>query len=308
LVYGLQIFSEIALKELLEGVEMLRGKIAKFSLITGIIMTALGMAPGVWIASAAPTIQVVRFTGQVEVRNSQHNSWQKASNSSVLESGDSIRTGPQSQAEIRFEEGMMTLYENTILEFPVSHEHQKVGETSGTLWSVILQKGHSLFQVFKSRSKSRFEVITPSFIAGVKGTTFHVLEGANAKAVIVSEGLVKVSNRQFPEEEVEVMASHYTMLLDEHLTEIRELQFDMDFPFEDGQLEQHLKSVVDQKRDLVRNDRELLGDENRELLRDLEDESRTLILDIKDTSRDLMTDLLHDEPRIEDPQGTSNLK
>jgi ribosomal protein L30E len=65
--------------------------------------------------------------------------------------GDSIRTGPKAHAAIRFESGIISRYENTILELPVKREEQKISEGSRNLKGVILQKGRSLFNIFKNR-------------------------------------------------------------------------------------------------------------------------------------------------------------
>ncbi len=187
-------------------------------------ITALCLAVGVIAVKAGSDIVLANATGQVEVRNHQATTWKSVSTGTSLHLGDVIRTGAKSKAEIRFESGIIRMYENTILELPSQSKQLKVSEDSGQLKKVFLSRGRSLFEVFKNRLNGGFEVASPSLIAGVKGTIFRVTEEEGIKGVTVFEGIVSVTNRQRHEEMIEVMANHYTLFSEGHLLPAREFQ------------------------------------------------------------------------------------
>jgi len=152
--------------------------------------------------------------GQVEVKKNQAASWEKAAGGTVLNLGGMIRTGPKSQADIRFGSGIISIYDKTVLEFPPQPKRRRV---DNKLKVVFLRKGHSLVRIFKKTFRGKFEVMTPSLIVEAKGTKFRVLEKEEIKAVIVMDGRVKVKNRHCLGEAIQVKSGHYTLLFDEHL-------------------------------------------------------------------------------------------
>ena len=186
-------------------------------------IAALCLAVGVIAVKAGSDIVLAKATGQVEVRSHQA-TWKSVSTGTSLHFGDVIRTGAQSKAEIRFESGIIRMYENTILELPSQSPQLKVSDDSGQLKKVFLQRGRSLFEVFKNRLSGGFEVASPSLITGVKGTTFRVTEEEGLKGVTVFEGIVSVTNRQRPEETFDIRSNHYTLLSEGHLISAREFQ------------------------------------------------------------------------------------
>lgn len=173
--------------------------------------------------AGVPEIEIVRFKGNVEIRTNQSVSWTKASKGLRLNYGDVVRTGPQSIAVIRHATTTIQLYENTILEFPSRTTGMRVGDSSKDFATVFMKKGHTLIKVLKNSLQRRFEVMTPSLIAGVKGTIFKVFEEEGLKGVAVAEGIVEVVNQKDLSEVVELTQNHFTMMTDDHLTAAREL-------------------------------------------------------------------------------------
>jgi len=262
----------------------------KVSILTFLGFVSLCLVGGVSSVTSASDIVLLDFKGQVEVRSVQMASWENVTSGTVLHLGDTIRTGRQSQAQIRFESGTISIYENTILELPTQPQHRRVGDEPADLKNVILLKGQSLFKIFKERLNGRFEVTTPSLIAGVKGTTFRVFEAEDRSGVVVSEGLVEVANRHFPEEVVEVASNHYTLFLDGHLMEAVEYQREEDLKSELREMRLDLK---DQHRDFVRD----LKDHRQELIHDLKNQTREVVTDLVAERKDMAADLQAEHSR-----------
>lgn len=223
-------------------------------------IAALCLAVGVIAVKAGSDIVLANATGQVEVRNNQATAWKSVSTGAALHLGDVIRTGSQSKAEIRFESGIIRMYENTILELPAQPQQQKVSEDSGQLRKVFLSRGRSLFEIFKNRLNGGFEVTSPSLIAGVKGTTFRVSEEEGMKGVTVFEGVVSVINRLRHEEMIEIMANHYTILTEGRLLPAREFQTENP-ALEERREEQRIQARrEDRLRDQIEKNRDVQGE------------------------------------------------
>jgi len=223
-------------------------------------IATLSLVVGVIAVKAGSDIVLANATGQVEVRNNQATAWKSVSTGAALHLGDVIRTGSQSKAEIRFESGIIRMYENTILELPAQPQQQKVSEDSGQLRKVFLSRGRSLFEIFKNRLSGGFEVSSPSLIAGVKGTTFRVAEEEGIKGVTVFEGVVSVINRLRHEEMIEIMANHYTILTEGRLLPAREFQTENP-ALEERHEEQRIQARrEDRLRDQIEKNRDVQGE------------------------------------------------
>ncbi len=66
-------------------------------------------------------------------------------------------------------------------------------EEGGESYSLHLQEGRLLSQVNKLRAGDRYEVTTPTAIAGVRGTSFEVESSARSTKVLLIHGSVEVS-------------------------------------------------------------------------------------------------------------------
>jgi len=155
--------------------------------------------------------KLVSTSGPVEVRPPGDGPWHLASMQTVLRPGDTVRTGPGGAAEVAFTAGVVRMDENTVLILPTVRAVRTTTGNSQAL-GLFLEGGRALFRVFKDRLQGTFDVITPSIIVGVKGTTFGVEQGPNL-GVIVFEGLVEVAQMGHPDlPSVYVGAGQYTIL------------------------------------------------------------------------------------------------
>lgn len=156
---------------------------------------------------------VTAALGTVEVRREGEAAWQPARPGTLLEPGDTIRTGALSKAEVTHPSGVIRLFERTVLRLPM--------ETDGGVRRVRrpeLLEGQSLFDVVPSRigglvaligfrMRSLFEVVTPHIVAGVKGTRFAVAERGARSVVAVYAGTVETSDEAFSAGETAVLGA-----------------------------------------------------------------------------------------------------
>ena len=157
------------------------------------------------------TIRLLSFQGQLAYKTSGGKIWQKVSGEVHLQPGDVLRTGAQSKAELEFQGGVIRMYENTILELPKEVKQEAKKRISKKTMTQLM-KGRTIFKIIKDSLERPFEVVTPSLIAGVKGTIFKVIEEGQVKSVEVFEGLVEVSNRERLEERVSVGKGQRTLI------------------------------------------------------------------------------------------------
>ena len=177
---------------------------------------AIAVVAVVWawsgVAAGAELVgELVSASGPVEVRPLGQTVWRVASQRIVLQPGDMVRTGPGGSAEIALVTAVIRMDENTVLVLPPPQAvPASAGNSSGV--QLLLQGGRALFRVFKDRLKGTFEVITPSIIVGVKGTTFGVEQGPNL-GVVVFEGIVRVAQARRPDlPSIDVRGGQYTVL------------------------------------------------------------------------------------------------
>jgi hypothetical protein len=139
---------------------------------------------------AAPVVSFV--AGDVTVKGTDSAAWDKVEVGRLLVSGDTLKTGPASKAEISCATGKMRLYENTVIIVPEVVQ----GEDKKDIRAVTLEDGAGLFRIKKRGVKEGFEVKTSNIIAGVKGTLFGVLTKREKKIsrVAVYYGKVLVTD------------------------------------------------------------------------------------------------------------------
>jgi hypothetical protein len=162
-----------------------------------IVLAVLLLAPAAAWSMASfdfPVVEpVVSFVeGDVTVKGAGGASWEGVQAGRLLASGDTVKTGPASKAEISCATGKMRLYENTVIIVP---EVVDEGEKKDVR-QVELDNGTSLFKIKKRGIERGFEVKTTNVIAGVKGTVFAVQHqrDRNVTRVAVYSGVVEVTN------------------------------------------------------------------------------------------------------------------
>jgi FecR protein/LysM domain len=132
--------------------------------------------------------------GQVEVKKSGEGQWGPARPNMILTENDLIRVRSQSRAELILDnQSVLRLSENTVLtlrkmeeEKAAKKENTRMEMSMGRLWVRVSR----LFN-----PASRYDVKTPTAIAGVQGTTYQLWVGGNQSTTIqVFEGAVNVYN------------------------------------------------------------------------------------------------------------------
>lgn len=118
---------------------------------------------------------------------------EKAALGSVLKAGDKLKTGQKAKVDVQFNDGSsVRLAENSDLDF--NKIAMKEGGTSDT--QVALVSGKVFAKVNKKQKEDSFSVVTPTAIAGVRGTSFVMEYGKDNKAnVKVLEGAVALAPR-----------------------------------------------------------------------------------------------------------------
>jgi len=120
------------------------------------------------------------LVGTVEMKAKGSESWTPAVKNTVIKFGDTVRTGAESKAELLYDDGtIFRMASSTTVEMGVR--------------SISMLQGNTWVKVVKRASK--FEVITPTATAGVRGTVFDVeYASENQKTrVSVYSGKVLVS-------------------------------------------------------------------------------------------------------------------
>ncbi len=116
---------------------------------------------------------LIDFEGQVHIQKGGENFWLPVEKGMPLEQGDHLKTEARSSAEILVDDGsQIKLEENT--EITLS-ELSADSQTRSISASVYLWFGRMLSNISRfAHSRSRFEVQTPTVVAGVRGTDFAV--------------------------------------------------------------------------------------------------------------------------------------
>ena len=118
-------------------------------------------------------------------------SWEETTTGDILKPGDRIKTGEDSYLELRYDNGTFTrIGEKSLIEIGENKKNEQ-----GYRSTLKVKQGRIWARVKKAWKKiTNFRVVTPSAVAGVKGTLFSV---AVEKDTILSvkEGLVQFSNK-----------------------------------------------------------------------------------------------------------------
>ncbi len=141
-------------------------------------------------AFAVRTARMIFRKGTVLIQKNSKGSWKSYNPTMRLTENDRIKTGKNSKAEIRFDDGTkMQLLSNTIATLK-NYNLSKTGRKS----NVVLKKGSVFANVSRLKRKSSFRVSTVTGVAGVRGTQFYVSINKKKKMKVeVYKGKVNVS-------------------------------------------------------------------------------------------------------------------
>lgn len=120
--------------------------------------------------------------GRVELSLAPGAAWEPAREGDSLPRGATLRTGPESRAELDVDGAGVRVYEQSLARIPAD-------PASG--WRIDLERGAGSFNV-RPRPDATFEVHTPSTVALAKGTSFTVTADPGGATVSVCRGLVGV--------------------------------------------------------------------------------------------------------------------
>lgn len=169
------------------------------------------------MASADNTVIITGIEGRVErkIKKSiffdwlKFSHWQQLTASDRLMVGDIIKTGVDSSLEISFAQD---IYVKIGQQSRVIIGQRAVTE-KGPAYSVELKAGQLWARVKDAwQELTRFEVVTPSAVAGVRGTLFSVAFINNQTIVTVKEGKVEV--RDTASTSLKVIASNEMGIVD----------------------------------------------------------------------------------------------
>jgi hypothetical protein len=144
-------------------------------------------------------IEVVAIKGEVKRETSNPifqflglTTWQNLSEGDLLQPGDKIKTGEGSLLELIFANGTYThIGEKSRVVIGQNRQTEQ-----GTSSTVRINQGRIWAKVKRAwREITKFKVITPSAVAGVKGTVFTVAV-RDSTILSVKEGVVKFTERE----------------------------------------------------------------------------------------------------------------
>lgn len=179
------------------------------------------------------------------------NSWQQAETGMILQEGDQLKT-EAGQCEVVFMSGARVLVEeDSKLELLKNYSESE-------LQLVELESGQIVIDIFETlRDSFRFEIETPSAIAGVRGTRFSVeVVDEYETTVMVREGEVEVANQVMDKE---VMANQKVIVkADDQKFEA------VPFTAEDEEIWQKRDQVLEEKKDQIEEIEEKIEEQIKE--------------------------------------------
>ncbi len=148
--------------------------------------------------------------------------WLDLNKGDKLKNGDKIKTAEDSKVEIYFSNGSyLKMAENTKLTIGKNRSTEK-----GIASSIELKVGKVWVRVKDAWERlTKFEIITPSAVAGVKGTSFSIEVNEEKSILSVNKGKVEFSAREIKEaEKVIVAAGKFSEANDKGLTKAKKMR------------------------------------------------------------------------------------
>jgi hypothetical protein len=153
--------------------------------------------PMKWIRSNAVPAKLEGFDGQVQLIRADGSKISQLKSGSLIQLGDTLRTGPRSSVAIRFADGSsLTLHSHSEVRFDHLTAHGETGMVDSRL---NLIQGRMQTKVRPSVGPgSRFEIYTPSAISAVRGTHYRAAVTGNGDGsnIEVLEGKVAVGGAE----------------------------------------------------------------------------------------------------------------
>lgn len=158
-------------------------------------------AATVWAANLHEWV-VVQIEGPAEFKRGDPE-WRKLRRGDTVIPGYEIRTGPGAKVLLSRGSETITIEPKSTLEFLPA---------GGNSVTRIFQKiGGAIFNI-KKRNRKHFEVLTPNFVAAVKGTEFSIRTDSESATLHVMSGKVGVTNKKSGKS-VDVSAGQFAMIV-----------------------------------------------------------------------------------------------
>ena len=165
-----------------------------FALLLLVLVSSIVLMSSTPVQADNGEIALKHLSGEVQYKSTSwlffSSRWKDLKGRASLSKGDIIKTGPEGQAQLTFANQARTLIKSNSKLKIVEHD-EELGITK-----VKLSLGEVLTKFVNTvKSGQRFEVETPSAVAGVRGTLFRVVVNDKQETqVAVSEGRVEVSS------------------------------------------------------------------------------------------------------------------
>ncbi|MBW0434268.1 lipoprotein LipL45 [Leptospira yasudae] len=140
----------------------------------------------------SPSAVVVFSVGEAKILHADLTE-EKATLGASLKTGDKVSTKDKSKVDIQFADGSaIRISENSVIDF----DGLSINSKGNTDTRLALVSGKVFAKVNKASKEDQFSVVTPTAIAGVRGTSFIVERSKSDKAVVkVLDGAVAVAPR-----------------------------------------------------------------------------------------------------------------
>lgn len=133
---------------------------------------------------------IAHAQGDVKIRKEGEESWIDAGAGMLLLSGDEIVTGVDSQAVIRFASGSVRIYENSVMVVPFLGPDRQRKD----IRNIFIDEGAGRFMINPRGTREGFEFRTKTVQGSVRGTDFTVKVKETFTIVVVSKGIVELSD------------------------------------------------------------------------------------------------------------------
>lgn len=167
---------------------------AGFSMFFGFPLCGFPQANDTGATVTEPMEYVIEdIQGNVQVLEEGAKNWEAAEEGQVVESGDEVKTGENSETTLMMQsDTSVHLSAGTDLKI----DQIKANETGGFLSRLEVVAGNILADVKKhlEESHSSFEVESNGVVCGVRGTAFEVTAQGDTAQVATHEGSVAVGN------------------------------------------------------------------------------------------------------------------
>ncbi|XDD48795.1 lipoprotein LipL45 [Leptospira sp. WS92.C1] len=173
-----------------------------------LIVSSIAMVAGILVFSAckkptensqaatgkenSPSAVVVFSIGEAKILHADLTE-EKATLGASLKTGDKVTTKEKSKVDIQFADGSaIRISENSIIDF----DGLSINSKGNSDTRLALVSGKVFAKVNKASKEDQFSVVTPTAIAGVRGTSFIVERSKSDKATVkVLDGSVAVAPR-----------------------------------------------------------------------------------------------------------------